>query len=92
MPGVAWAGLRTPLTSIQPATKRKQHPLIVVANQQPQNGPKKNTTVAQQRILRSGKHHISLATGPQNGPQRKDHPIVVQLPSNRSRHPNFPKM
>jgi hypothetical protein len=35
MPGVAPAGLRTPLASIQPATKRKQHLLFVIANQQP---------------------------------------------------------
>jgi hypothetical protein len=66
MPGVARAGCRTPLASIQPATKRKQHLLIVVANQQPQNGPKikhhhcpstdphqTNTTLVQQRVLRT---------------------------------------
>jgi hypothetical protein len=58
----------------------------------PERTKKKNTTIAQQRILRSDKHHISLATGPQNGPQRKGNPIVVQLPNNRSRHPIFPKM
>jgi hypothetical protein len=40
----------------------------------------------------SDKHHICPVTGPWNGPQRKGHPIVVQLPSNRSRHPIFPKM
>jgi hypothetical protein len=39
MPGVARAGFRTPLASIQPATKRIQHPLIVVAKHQPQNRP-----------------------------------------------------
>jgi hypothetical protein len=44
MPGVARAGFRTPLASIQPATKRKQHLLIVVAKHQPQNGPKENST------------------------------------------------
>jgi hypothetical protein len=127
MPGIARAGLRTPLASIIPSLTlslsarihgridkrtdhKSHHLLIVIAKHQPQNGLKenstcflslpinshrkdqKNTTVAQQRILRSDKHHISLATGPQNGPQRKDHPIVVHLPSNRSRHPIFPKM
>jgi hypothetical protein len=44
MPGVARAGFRTPLANIQPATKRKQHLLIVVAKHQPQNGPKENST------------------------------------------------
>jgi hypothetical protein len=39
----------------------------------------------------SDKHHICPAKGPRNGPRRKGHPIVVPLPSNRSRNPNFPK-
>jgi hypothetical protein len=40
----------------------------------------------------SDKHHLCHSTGPQKGLQRKDHPTAVPLPSNRSRHPIFPKM
>jgi hypothetical protein len=52
-PGVARAGCRTPLASIQPATKRKQQLLIVVDKHQPQNGPKENSTCLLSLLINS---------------------------------------